>query len=157
VLARSEDAGQAAPSRIQVGDWWVDPAANELGRNGQSIRIEPKAMQLLAVLAAQASRVVARDDLLAKVWPDVVVGDEAMTQTISKLRKALGDNPGSPSYIETISKRGYRLIAPVRAVDEVDPAPPPGAPPPAPQSSRTRPRFTLPLVLRAVAATAEAG
>jgi TolB-like protein len=66
------------------------------------------------LFADRVGRVVSREELFTAVWPGVVVGDEALTQTINKLRKALGDNSRSPSYIETIAKRGYRLIAPVR-------------------------------------------
>ena len=87
----------------------------ELGRAGDTVRIEPKVMEVLMALADRAGQVVSRDDLLAVVWPGVIVGDDALTQSIIKLRKALGDNPRAPSYIETISKRGYRLIAPVRS------------------------------------------
>jgi DNA-binding winged helix-turn-helix (wHTH) protein/TolB-like protein/Tfp pilus assembly protein PilF len=104
-------------SRLQVGEWWADPATNELGRAGEIVRIEPKAMEVLMVLAGRSGRVVSRDELLSAVWPGVVVGDEVLTQSIIKLRKALGDNPRSPTHIETISKRGYRLIAPVRGMD----------------------------------------
>ena len=100
-------------SRVQIGEWWADSTTNELGRGGDTVRVEPKAMEVLMVLAERAGEVVSRDDLLAAVWPGVVVGDEALTQSIIKLRRALGDNPRAPSYIETISKRGYRLIAPV--------------------------------------------
>jgi adenylate cyclase len=100
--------------RLQIGDWWVDPATNELGRASETVRVEPKAMEVLRVLAGRAGTVVSREELLSAVWPGVVVGDEALTQSIIKLRRALGDNPRSPAYIETISKRGYRLIAPVR-------------------------------------------
>jgi DNA-binding winged helix-turn-helix (wHTH) protein/TolB-like protein/Tfp pilus assembly protein PilF len=107
----------AGLSRLQVGEWWADPTTNELGRAGEIVRIEPKAMEVLMVLAGRSGRVVGRDELLAAVWPGVVVGDEVLTQSIIKLRKALGDNPRSPSHIETISKRGYRLIAPVRGMD----------------------------------------
>ena len=99
--------------RLNIGDWWADRSTNELGGAGGTVRVEPKAMEVLMVLAARAGEVVSREELLAAVWPGVVVGDEALTQSIIKLRKAFGDNPRSPSYIETISKRGYRLIAPV--------------------------------------------
>ncbi|MGH8737908.1 MAG: winged helix-turn-helix domain-containing protein, partial [Burkholderiales bacterium] len=100
-------------ARLEIGQWWADRATNELGRAGKAVRIEPKAMEVLMALAARAGQVVSREELLATVWPGVVVGDEALTQGIIKLRRALGDNPRAPSYIETISKRGYRLIAPV--------------------------------------------
>ena len=71
------------------------------------------------VLAGRPGGVVSREELLSLVWPGVVVGDEALTQSVIKLRRALGDNPRSPAYIETISKRGYRFIAPVRNVESV--------------------------------------
>ncbi|HUL68399.1 MAG TPA: winged helix-turn-helix domain-containing protein [Burkholderiaceae bacterium] len=91
----------------------MNSSANELSRGDETARVEPKAMEVLLVLAAQAGEAVSRQALLDMVWPGVVVGDEALTQSIIKLRKALGDNPRAPTYIETIPKRGYRLIAPV--------------------------------------------
>jgi DNA-binding winged helix-turn-helix (wHTH) protein/TolB-like protein/cytochrome c-type biogenesis protein CcmH/NrfG len=96
---------------LRIGDWLADREANQLRRGAEAVRIEPKAMELLAALAARAGEVVSRETLLAEVWPGVVVGDEALTQAIIKLRRALGDDPKKPAYIETISKRGYRLIA----------------------------------------------
>lgn len=109
----------AAHTRIQIGDWWADPATNELGRAQEIVRIEPKAMAVLIFLVERQGGVATREDLLSAVWPGVVVGDEALTQSIIKLRKALGDTPRSPVYIETISKRGYRLIAPARSLEAV--------------------------------------
>ncbi len=114
-------AGAFARPRLQVGEWWADRTTNELGRAGDTVRIEPKAMEVLMLLADHADRVVSREELLTTVWPGVVVGDEALTQSIIKLRRALGDDPRAPSYIETIPKRGYRLIAPVRKSEDVQP------------------------------------
>ncbi len=74
-------------------------------------------MELLLVLASRPGQVVSREELLSTVWPGVVVGDEALSQVVTKLRKALGDDARLPTYIETISKRGYRLIAPVEALE----------------------------------------
>jgi TolB-like protein/DNA-binding winged helix-turn-helix (wHTH) protein/Tfp pilus assembly protein PilF len=85
-------------------------------------------MDVLMVLAHCAGTVVTRDELLARVWPGVVVGDEAVSQSIIKLRRALGDDSRTPTYIETIPKRGYRLIAPVRP-DADEPAGTAGLPP----------------------------
>jgi DNA-binding winged helix-turn-helix (wHTH) protein/TolB-like protein/Flp pilus assembly protein TadD len=116
LLAQTFGADAMARTRLQIGEWWADPATNELGRASETLRIEPKAMEVLMVLAGRPGGAVSREDLLSLVWPGVVVGDEALTQSIIKLRKALGDNPRSPAYIETISKRGYRLIAPVQQV-----------------------------------------
>jgi DNA-binding winged helix-turn-helix (wHTH) protein/TolB-like protein/Flp pilus assembly protein TadD len=149
-------------SRLQVGEWWADPTTNELGRAGMTVRIEPKAMEVLMALAARPGATVGRNELLSTVWPGVVVGDEALTQSIIKLRKALGDNPRSPSYIETISKRGYRLIAPVRPADSVpgartwdeSPAPPGPAARPGHRMRRVPLISGIALVLAAVVAAA---
>lgn len=99
------------PKPLHVGEWFADPATNELRRGGEAVRIEPRSMDVLVALAARAGEVVSREELFAAAWPGVVVGDEALTQSITKLRRALGDDPRSPAYIETISKRGYRLKA----------------------------------------------
>lgn len=112
-------ASTITPQRRQIGECWANRTTNELDRAGDTVRIEPKVMEVLMLLADHAGEVVSREELLAAVWPDVVVGDDALTQSIIKLRKALGDNPRAPSYIETISKRGYRLIAPVGKNDGV--------------------------------------
>ena len=108
---------------LRIGEWRIDSATNALDRAGRTVRIEPKAMEVLVALADRAGEVVSREDLLAAVWSGVVVGDDVLTQSINKLRKALGDKPRSPAYIETISKRGYRLIAPVAPADGLPAAP----------------------------------
>jgi adenylate cyclase len=100
---------------LRIGAWEVDPATNELRRGGETVRLEPKVIEVLTCLAARPGQAVSREELLSAVWPDVVVGDDALTQAIIKLRKALGDDAHDPKYIETISKRGYRLIARVES------------------------------------------
>jgi TolB-like protein/class 3 adenylate cyclase/Flp pilus assembly protein TadD len=96
-----------------VGDFRVDATRNEVSRDGVAVRLEPKVVEVLVHLAARAGEVVSRDELMSSLWPGVVVGDDAVTQAIIKLRRALGDDAHQPTYIETISKRGYRLIAAV--------------------------------------------
>jgi DNA-binding winged helix-turn-helix (wHTH) protein/TolB-like protein/Tfp pilus assembly protein PilF len=130
-LNQAFSTGVMRPTRLQIGEWQVDCTTNEISRTDDTVHIEPKVMEVLVVLADRPGEVVSRDHLLAAVWPSVVVGDDALTQSVIKLRKALSDNPRSPSYIETISKRGYRLIAPVvrsdatlARHDERGPAPP---------------------------------
>jgi DNA-binding winged helix-turn-helix (wHTH) protein/TolB-like protein/Tfp pilus assembly protein PilF len=95
---------------FRVGPWEVDSASNELRKGDATVRIEPKAMEVLVVLSEKVGQVVSRDQLLDSVWPGVVVGDAALTQVVIKLRKALADDPQEPRYIETIPKRGYRLL-----------------------------------------------
>lgn len=95
---------------IVIGTWTADPAANELRRDGEILRLEPKTMAVLLSLARRRGQVVTREALLDEIWSGVVVGDASLTQTVIKLRKALGDTAQAPSYIETIPKRGYRLL-----------------------------------------------
>ena len=114
-----------------IGDWVLDIERNELRKDGEAVRLEPKAIEVLHQLALRPGRVRGRDELLALVWPGVIVGDDALTQAIIKLRKALGDDAQEPRYIETIPKRGYRLVAPVTGAGSESPvaaqhaAPPP--------------------------------
>lgn len=112
-----------APVALRIGDWCVSPAANELTRNGESVRLEPKVMEVLVFLADRAGQVVSREALLAALWPGVIVGDAALSQAVIKLRKALCDSARSPAYIETISKRGYRLVARVEGLAGAGAAP----------------------------------
>jgi len=81
--------------------------------------VEPKVMALLTVLLEKAPNVVAREELINKVWGVEYGGDERLTRAISLLRKAFGDMRGQYNYIETISKRGYRLIAEVSDTQEI--------------------------------------
>jgi adenylate cyclase len=113
VAAVGTDIAKAARGTFRVGPWQVDPARNELEKEGTTVRLEPKAIEVLAYLAARPGDVVPREEMLLAIWPGVIVGDDALTQAIIKLRRALGDDAHKPTYIETISKRGYRLVAPV--------------------------------------------
>jgi DNA-binding winged helix-turn-helix (wHTH) protein len=82
-------------------------------RDGEEARVEPKAMQVLEYLAERAGEVVSRQELESAIWSGTVVGYEAVTNAVIKLRKALQDDARDPHIIETISKGGYRLIAEV--------------------------------------------
>lgn len=99
-----------------IGAWTVDPAAGRLSR-GQEIRsVEPKMMDVLVLLASSPGQVFGRDQIFESVWPGVTVGEDTLTRCISKLRTVLGDEARQPLYLETISKRGYRLVAAVEPV-----------------------------------------
>ena len=100
-----------------VGEWLVDPSSNTIVQGGESKHIEPKAMQVLSLLAASAGQVVTRVELEDVVWANMIVGPDALTNTVIKLRRALGDEAKNSRFIETIPKTGYRLIAPVREAD----------------------------------------
>lgn len=99
--------------RLQIGRWTFARSLNTLTCGDEVVRIEPKVADLLQVLAERAGDVVGRAELLDRVWPGVVVGDEALSQCINKLRRALGDTSREATYLQTVPKRGYRLIAAV--------------------------------------------
>jgi transcriptional activator of cad operon len=129
---------------IQVGEWRAQRDAGLLSGPGGEQRVEPKVMDLLWLLAAEPGRVVSRERIMAALWPDVIVGDDSLARTVSKLRQALGDDAKAPRYVETIAKRGYRLLADAAPVMMVDVpaqlhAPVKSADPPAP--TRSQPSF----------------
>ena len=101
-----------------MSDWLVDPDSNSISRGKEQLHVEPKAMRVLSVLAANAGKVVTREELEDTVWAGMVVGPDAVTNTIIKLRKSLGDDAKNPAIIETIPKAGYRLIAAFREAEE---------------------------------------
>jgi len=98
---------------FHLGDWRVDVNTGRIQRNNEEIRLEPQVMAVLTVLANRAGIVVGREELEEEAWAGKVVGYDALASTIIKLRKALGDDARNPHYIETVSKKGYRLIAEV--------------------------------------------
>jgi Tol biopolymer transport system component/DNA-binding winged helix-turn-helix (wHTH) protein len=100
-----------------AGEWQISPSLNRISRGGEEVRLEPKVMQVLECLAATPGEVVSRDDLVARVWPGVFVTDDVLHRAIRELRRAFGDDTAKPAYVETIRKRGYRLIAPVRPIN----------------------------------------
>ena len=87
------------------------PALNRVERDGETLQLEPRIMDVLVLLAARPNEVLSRDYLFRSVWPDAIVCEEALTRTISELRRVFRDDPRKPRVIETIRKRGYRLLA----------------------------------------------
>ena len=112
---------QNSGARFGIGDWLVEPEALRIVRDGIETRLEPKVMQVLIYLAQHSGQVVSRQQIEETVWRGVVVGYDSLGSTIIKLRKAFNDDSRHPSVIETIPKRGYRLIAPVHFGDRTAP------------------------------------
>lgn len=104
-----------------VLDWLVSPREGLLSRGDESVHLEPKAMEVLVYLAQRPGEVITREQLERDVWHGAVVGYDAVTNTVIKLRKALQDSARQPRYIATIPKRGYQLIAPITHPDNDDP------------------------------------
>lgn len=138
----------------------MHPTLNRLARGGDEVRVEPKVMQVLEVLAETPGEVVPREILAARVWPDVFVSDDVLHRAIRELRRVFGDDSARPDYIETIRKRGYRLIAPVLR-DAPSAAAPQGAPAPAvpvaPPAAPRRSRSTAVVAVAALLLTAMLG
>jgi transcriptional activator of cad operon len=99
-----------------LGEWSVYPVLGSIARAGETIRLEPRTMRLLVLLAERAGEVVSADDLLDRVWPNVIVTPDSVYQAVAALRRLLGDNPKDPRYVVTVPKQGYRMIAPVAAM-----------------------------------------
>jgi len=103
-----------------IDEWYVDPSTGRIRSGDQETKVEPRVMAVLCYLAERPGQVVPREELEATVWVGMVVGYDALTSAIIKLRKAFDDDSRKPRIIETVSKRGYRLIAPVRLISADD-------------------------------------
>jgi adenylate cyclase len=98
---------------FMVGDWLVEPDLNRAGRDDKTIQIEPKVLEVLRCLARHPGEVLSKEKILRTVWPGTFVSDGILSYSISELRKAFGDDAKNPYLIQTISRKGYRLLAPV--------------------------------------------
>ena len=110
----------AAAKSFYLGDWRVSPQEGLLTRDDTVVHLEPKAMEVLVYMASRAGEVITREDLERDVWRGALVGYDAVTNTVIKLRKALQDSARQSRYIATIPKRGYQLIATVSDSGSID-------------------------------------
>jgi TolB-like protein/DNA-binding winged helix-turn-helix (wHTH) protein/Tfp pilus assembly protein PilF len=137
---------------LQIGAWVADPGDDSLARGSERIKLEPRMMKLLLRFAKEPGVVISQEQLLESVWSGVVVSTASVYQSISQLRKVLGDVDEKPQYIETVARKGYRFIASVGPVVREGPAetappvpapaelpvPPPGSPAAEVQQSKRR-------------------
>src|SRR6202166_4404825 len=98
---------------LRIGAWCVNPTSGQISRNGETARLEVRTMRLLLCLAEHAGEVVSIDDLLSQVWSEVIVTPDSVYQAITALRRLLGDDPKQPTYIATVPRLGYRMVATV--------------------------------------------
>jgi len=98
----------------EFGRFRIDTGERVLLRDHEVVPLTPKVFEILLVLVQNSGQVVSKDGLMKKVWPDSFVEDGNLTQNISLLRKALGEGQNGHQYIETVARRGYRFVAPVR-------------------------------------------
>jgi TolB-like protein/DNA-binding winged helix-turn-helix (wHTH) protein/Flp pilus assembly protein TadD len=106
----------------------LDTANHLLWRDGDRVSLTPKSFDVLAYLVEHVGRVVTQDEILEALWPETYVNPEVLRKNIQEIRKALGDLPDNPEFIETLPKRGYRFIAPVTDENAAEPDLPTSAP-----------------------------
>ncbi|MBP9146457.1 MAG: winged helix-turn-helix domain-containing protein [Thermoanaerobaculia bacterium] len=124
-MSREDAAEKGRP--FEIGPWRVEPGLDRIRRGSDSVALEPRAMDLLVFLARHAGETVSKETLLQEVWKGAFVVEGVIPKTLSALRAALGDDASHPTFVLTVPRRGYRLVAPVRWLEE----PPGGDPGPA--------------------------
>ena len=100
---------------LRIGAWLVDPTSGQISRAGETLRLDARALRLLLHLAQKPGEVVSIDELLSEVWTGVVVTPDSVYQAVASLRRLLGDDPKQPTYIATVPRLGYRMVATVGA------------------------------------------
>jgi TolB-like protein/DNA-binding winged helix-turn-helix (wHTH) protein len=103
---------------FRLGPWRVEPGLNRISCSGSSLRLEPKVMEVLVCLAHDAGETLSKEHLLQAVWAGTFVSDDVLTRSVSELRRVLEDDPKEPKYIQTVPKRGYRMVAPVEVIND---------------------------------------
>ena len=106
--------GNGSVSRVRFGTVTLIPDERLLLKDGHPVSLTPKAFDLLVVLTANPGRLLTKEQLMQAVWPDVTVEESNLAYHVFAIRKALGESADSDRYIETVPKRGYRFVAPVR-------------------------------------------
>jgi DNA-binding winged helix-turn-helix (wHTH) protein len=105
---------------LRFGVFELDETSGELRRSGVRIRVQEQPLRILRELLDRRGEIVTREELRTKIWGETFVDyDRALNTAIRKLRDALSDSAEAPRYVETISRKGYRFLAPVERVDNV--------------------------------------
>jgi TolB-like protein/DNA-binding winged helix-turn-helix (wHTH) protein/tetratricopeptide (TPR) repeat protein len=105
---------------FRVGSWLVDPSLNTISRKGVTTHLEPKVMEVLVCLVRHANETLHKETLLKEVWPGTFVTDDALKRCILELRRVFEDDARERRVIQTIAKRGYRLVAPVEPINGIE-------------------------------------
>jgi DNA-binding winged helix-turn-helix (wHTH) protein/TolB-like protein/Flp pilus assembly protein TadD len=101
----------------EFGPFQIDKLNHVLLRDGETLPLKPKVFDTLLLLVENRGRVLDKDELLTRLWPDTVVEESNLSQNVYLLRKVLGEEPRGEAYIETMPKRGYRFVASVNEVE----------------------------------------
>ena len=128
-MTSDQPPGATRLARFTVGDWHVDPRSCQVSRAETTERLRPQLVDLLVCLAKRSGKIALKDEILSEVWPGQFIAESGLSRCVAELRQALQDDAQQPRFIETIPKRGYRLIAPVVWLEEEAPADVPPDPP----------------------------
>ena len=109
--------GEQTSEFYEFGRFRAKSDERVLLREGELVPLTPKAFDILLTLLENDGRIVHKEDLMKKVWPNTFVEEGNLTQNVSLLRKALGESANGPQFIETVPRRGYRFVAPVRKIN----------------------------------------
>ena len=127
-----------ASDTLRFGDFTLDLADRRLLRDGERVDLGSRYFDALALLCAHPDTLVTKDRFMEEVWKGIPVTDEALTQCIRTLRRALGDDAAKPRFIETVPKHGYRFVAPVKTVGPDESEPPEVDKPPLARAAAAR-------------------
>src|SRR6266480_5216803 len=105
--------GEQTADFYEFGRFRLKADERVLLREQKLVPLTPKAFDIVLAVLENDGRIVPKDDLMKKVWPDTFVEEGNLTQNVSLLRKALGESATGPQFIETVPRRGYRFVAPV--------------------------------------------
>jgi len=108
----------APQTEIVFETFRLDATNDRLLRDKKAIHLTPKAFSVLRYLAEHSDQLITKEVLLKTLWPNIAVTDAVLTVCIGEIRKALGDKPNQPKFIETVHRRGYRFLSPVRSNSE---------------------------------------
>src|SRR5262245_38713513 len=100
---------------LHFGAFQIDPRTWTLTHEGRSVALSPRLVEILASLAARAGSIVTKDELLDRFWPEVHIAENTLTRAIADIRKAIGDSPEQPRFVQTLARRGYRFVPSVDA------------------------------------------
>ncbi len=124
-VSENKEVSEEFMDRLQAGFWLNDfevtPHLNQIVCGDQLQVLQPKILNVLVLLASRPNHVFSKEEILSKVWTKNVVSDEVLTNAIWVLRNALGDNSRAPTYIQTVPRKGYRLLVCPEFVDTVVP------------------------------------
>jgi DNA-binding winged helix-turn-helix (wHTH) protein len=108
----------AVAGDFRLGTWLVQPSLNRLVRGDTELHVRPKLMDLLVFLAQHSGEVISKEEILEGVWAKRFMAESVLSGLMAELRRTLGDDAHSPRFIETVPKRGYRLVIPAEPVDD---------------------------------------